>query len=151
MDLVALEELKRLKYRYLRSLDLKRWAEFETTLAPDATADYGEQLRFGSRAEIVKFMRTWLESDIITVHHCHHPELEIDGSTATGSWCLDDTIIVPEHRLMIRGSAFYEDVYVLGDDGWRIARTGYQRTYESTMSLDDMPSFKLTANRWAAG
>ena len=28
---------------------------------------------------------------------------------------------------------------------WRIAHTGYVRTYEAMMSLDDLPSFRFTA------
>ena len=42
------------------------------------------------------------------------------------------------------------DLYRRDDDGvWRIARTGYIRSYEAVQSLDDVPSWKLTANRWA--
>ena len=33
MDLVAIEEIKRLKHRYFRTLDLKRWEEFGDCLA----------------------------------------------------------------------------------------------------------------------
>ena len=59
-----------------------------------------------------------------------------------------DTVIVPEHQVLITGAAFYEDRYQLEPDGWRIAQTGYQRTYEAVQSLRDLPSFQLTANRW---
>ncbi|WP_158890490.1 nuclear transport factor 2 family protein [Amycolatopsis anabasis] len=153
MDLATFEDLRRLKYRYLRTLDLKDWEPFAETLTEDATACYGgERLTFSGRAEIVGFMRNSLGPGVITVHHCHHPELEVDGDQATGIWALDDTVIVPEHRLVLRGAAFYEDAYRRGADGaWRIARTGYRRTYEATLSLDDLPSFRLTANRWADG
>ena len=60
-------------------------------------------------------------------------------------------MIATEYRVVIKGAAFYEDRYARsGDDGrWRIAHTGYVRTYEAMMSLDDLPSFQLTANRWA--
>jgi hypothetical protein len=69
---------------------------------------------------------------------------------ATGTWCFEDTVIATEYRVMIKGSAFYQDRYARGDDGrWRIAHTGYVRTYEMTLSLDDVPSLKITANRWA--
>lgn len=150
MDLVALEELRRLKYRYLRCLDLKLWAEFEDTLTPQATANYGEHLAFSDRAQLVAFMRNSLGPEIITVHHCHHPELDVEGDQATGTWSLDDTVIITEHRMVLRGAAFYQDRYVRCDDGaWRIEHTGYQRTYEATLSLDDLPSYRLTANRWA--
>ena len=35
------------------------------------------------------------------------------------------------------------------DGQWRIARTTYQRIYEQMISFDDVPSFNLTANRFA--
>ena len=150
MDLITLEELRRLKYRYLRALDLKLWDEFADTLAPDATAKYGERLTFSSRDEIVRYMSETVGRGIITVHHCHHPELEVDGDRATGRWALEDTVIVTDHRLVLRGAAFYEDRYVRTDGVWRIQHTGYDRLYEAMISLDDLPSFTLTANLWAA-
>ncbi|MDQ2797328.1 MAG: nuclear transport factor 2 family protein [Actinomycetota bacterium] len=143
----TLEELRQLKYRYLRSLDLKSWNEFADTLAPDVTASYGADLTFDGRDAVVDFMRTSLGPAIITVHHCHHPEIALDGDVATGRWYLDDKVIITEHRMLLTGAAFYDDEYRRGDDGqWRISRTGYVRSYEAIQTLDD--SWRLTANRW---
>jgi SnoaL-like domain len=156
MDLVALEEIRQLKHRYLRCLDQKRWDELADTFTPDATTDYGTPsygtpLSFTGRAEIVEFLRANLGSEIITVHLAGQPEIAVDGDTATGSWALQDTVIATEHRVVITGAAFYRDRYRRCPDGaWRIAHTGYERTYEATLSLDDLPSFRLTSNRWAA-
>jgi len=36
---------------------------------------------------------------------------------------------------MLIGAAFYGDSYRRTDDGWKISATGYERTYEATMSL----------------
>jgi hypothetical protein len=149
MDLNGEPELHRLKYRYLRALDLKQWDDFAATLAPDATAHYGDRLSFTGRDEIVRYMRTTVGPGIITVHHCQHPEIDIDGDQATGRWALDDTVIIVEHRTVLRGAAFYEDRYVRLDGEWRIAHTGYERIYEAMISLKDLPRFTLTANRWA--
>ncbi len=154
MDLVALEEIRRLKYRYLRSVDLKRWDELAETLTFHATADYGtpvygKPLSLSGRAEIVGFMRDNLGPSIITTHFCGQPEIDIDGDTATGTWALEDTVIVTEHRVVIRGAAYYEDRYLRVDGVWQIDHTGYQRTYEAILSMDDLPGFRLTANRWA--
>lgn len=156
MDLVALEEIRQVKYRYLRCVDLKLWSDLGDTFTPDATADYGtlaygQPLKLTGRDEIVTFLRDKLGPDIITVHAAGQPEIEIDGATATGRWRFEDTVIATEHRVVIKGSAFYEDRYARGEDGrWRIAHTGYVRTYEAMLSLDDLPSFRFTANRWAA-
>jgi hypothetical protein len=144
VDLVALEELRRLKYRYLRSLDAQDWETFADTLTDDVTADYGERLAFTGRDAVVRYLSAALPG-IVTVHQCHHPELWLEGDEATGHWSLDDTVIVAEHRLLLRGAALYTDRYRRCADGaWRIASTGYHRLYEATMSLDDLPSLTFT-------
>ncbi|MGA6164947.1 nuclear transport factor 2 family protein [Amycolatopsis magusensis] len=154
MDLAALEEIKRLKYRYLRCVDTKNWDELADALTADAVADYGtpaygEPLSFTGRDAILGFLRDTLGPDIITTHFASQPEIDIDGDRASGTWAFQDTVIATTHRMVVAGAAFYEDTYLRGEDGqWRIARTGYQRTYEAIHSLDDLPSFRLTANRW---
>jgi len=145
--LLAVEEIKQLKYRYLRTLDLKRWDDFAAVLVPEVTADYGEGLAFGSRDELVAFMRDSLGQRMVTLHHCHHPEIDVDGDRATGVWYLEDKVLMPDHRLVLEGAAFYEDRYVRTGEGWRIEHTGYRRTYEATMSTADMPSYALTIGK----
>jgi len=156
-DLTELEAIRRLKYKYLRCVDLKLWDEIADVFTPDATADYGtpsagRPLNLNGRDEIVGFLRESLGNGIITLHAAGQPEIDIDPDTgtATGSWRFTDTVIATEFRVVISGAAFYEDRYELGHDGrWRISHTGYQRLYEASMSLDDWPSWQLTANRWA--
>jgi hypothetical protein len=153
--LVALEEIRRVKHRYLRCVDLKRWDELADTFTADATADYGtpalgRPIRLAGRESIVAFLRERLGPDVITVHFASQPEIDVDGDTAAGTWCFEDTVIATEYGVVITGAAFYEDRYARGADGrWRIAHTGYERTYEASMSLDDLPSFRITSNRWA--
>ncbi len=156
MDLVAIEEIRQVKHCYLRCVDLKLWDDLADTFTEDATADYGtpalgKPVRLAGRDEIVGFLRRNLGPEIITVHFASQPEIKVDGDTASGTWAFEDTVIATEFRVVITGAAFYEDRYARGDDGrWRIAHTGYTRTYEATMSLDDLPSFRITSNRWAA-
>ncbi|MFI2337721.1 nuclear transport factor 2 family protein [Nocardia rhamnosiphila] len=141
--------IHRLKYRYLRTLDTKLWDDLADTLIPEATATYSEYLQFESREAFLTFLRNTLGPHVITEHHCDHPEIDIDGDRATGVWYLSDTALIPENNMLLRGSAFYNDEYVRCDDGrWRIAHTGYERTYEVVLSLSDLPSLRLTANRW---
>jgi SnoaL-like protein len=154
MDLVALEEIKRLKHRYLRCVDTKDWDGLADVLTADAVADYGtptygKPLKLVGRDAIVGFMRENLGPGLITTHYATQPEIDIDGDEATGTWAFQDTVIVVEHRFVITGAAFYEDRYRREDGRWHIAHTGYERTYEATLKLDDLPSFRLTANRWA--
>ena len=157
MDLVALEEIRRLKHRYLRCVDKKDWDGLADTLTTDATADYGtpvygRPLRFTGRDALVAFLREKLGPTMITTHFVSEPEIDVDGDEATGVWPFQDTVIVTEHRVVITGAAFYEDRYRrCGDGQWRISHTGYERTYEAMLSLDDLPSFRLTATPVPAG
>jgi hypothetical protein len=156
MDLVELEKIRQLKYRYLRCVDLKLWDEIGDVFTQDATADYGtpsagRPLDLKSRDDIVGFLKDSLGNGIITLHAAGQPEIEIDGDQATGTWRFTDTVIATDFKVVISGAAFYEDTYRREDDGrWRISHTGYVRIFESTMSLSDWPSWKLTANRWAS-
>ena len=156
MDLVEIEKIRRLKYRYLRCVDLKLWDEIGDVFTADATADYGtpsagRPLNLKGRNEIVAFLRDSLGSGIITLHAAGQPEIDIDGNTATGTWRFEDTVIATDFNVVIVGAAFYEDRYRRADDGqWRISHIGYERIYEASTSLDDLPSWKLTANRWSA-
>ncbi|MFD4368372.1 nuclear transport factor 2 family protein [Rhodococcus sp. NPDC058521] len=150
MDLEAVKDIERLKYRYARALDTKSWSDLAETLMPDATAIYGEQLQFDSRDSFVSFLENTLGTHMITEHQCGQPEIDVDGDEATGIWCLADTVVVPEDGILMRGSAYYHDRYSRCQDGqWRIAHTGYDRLWETVVSLSDVPSFRLTSNRWA--
>ena len=154
MDLVALEEIRQLKYRYFRTLDMKLWDEFGDCLAEDVVARYGTQamdkpLHYDNRADVVEFMSANLGPDVITIHIASHPEITVDGDTASGSWGFEDTVIVPGFKVLIRGGGYYQDEYRKDPDGkWRISSTRYERIYEAMTSLEDTPSFKLIANRW---
>lgn len=147
----SIEEIRQVKYRHLRCVDLKLWDEIGDTLTENAALDYGttaygKPLEITGRPEIVAFFRTKLGPDTLTAHTAGQPEITVDGDTAAGIWSLRDTLLATKHRMLITGAAFYHDRYERGTDGrWRIARTGYVRSYEVMMSLDDLPSFKVIA------
>ncbi len=132
----------RLKYRYLRLLDTKQWDEFATCFAPDATADYNG-LVFADPGTLVEYMRTNLGEGAITMHTVHHPEIDVEGDAATGTWYLHDKVIVDAFRFALEGAAIYTDRYVRTAAGWRIQHTAYVRTFELTWSLDDPGRVKV--------
>ena len=132
-----------LKYRYLRTLDSKDWDGFEACFVPEATGDYNG-LVFDDRAALVSYMRENLGEGLITLHQAHHPEIEVAGDAATGRWYLYDRVIVEAFQFMLEGGAFYSDRYVRTPEGWRVAHTGYRRTFEATYNLGDLPGFKLS-------
>jgi hypothetical protein len=154
MDLASIEEIRQLKYRYFRTLDMKEWDDFGDCLTEDVVARYGTQamdkpLHYDNRKDVVEFMSGNLGPNIITIHIASHPEIQVDGDSATGSWGFEDTVIVPDFKVVIRGGGYYKDEYRKDVDGrWRISATKYERIYEAMTSLEDTPSFKLIANRW---
>jgi hypothetical protein len=163
----SLEEIRQVKYRCLRCVDLKLWDEIGDVFTPDADLDYGtiaygKALQIAGRPEIVTFFRTKLGPDTLTSHSAGQPEITVDGTGtsagtgtgtsagtgtgATGIWQVRDTVLATRHRLLITGAAFHHDRYERGQDGrWRMAGTRCVRNYETMVSLDDLPSFKLTA------
>lgn len=145
-----IEAIKGVKYRYLRALDTKHWDAFADTLTEDIVGDYGSSMgsehHFTDRDELVAFMRESLGPSVISEHRVTHPEIVVDGDEATGSWYLQDRVIVADFNFMLIGAAFYSDRYRRTADGWRISATSYQRTYEATMSLANL-DFKLTPGK----
>ncbi len=153
-DLVEIEQIKRLKYKYLRCLDQKLWDEIAECFTPDATAAYsGGQYTFDDAEAIIAFLRRAMGADSFhSSHRVHHPEIELTSeTTATGVWALEDVVIDTRFEITIRGAAFYEDEYVKVDGEWKIRHTGYRRTYEEMQSRKDVPGLKLTASWWASG
>jgi hypothetical protein len=151
MDLQEIEAIKRLKYKYMRCLDLKRWDELAECFTDDATAAYGDgKYSFDGREQIMEFLRGALSpSSMVYSHRAHHPEIDVtSGTTARGTWALDDVVIETTAQITIRGAAFYYDEYVKVSGEWKIKSTGYQRVFEEMVSRSDTPSLQLTANRW---
>src|ERR1700730_8315367 len=107
------EAIKQVKYRYLRGLDTKHWDDFANTLTEDVAGDYGpslgDELNFTNRADLVDYMRSALGPGVITEHRVTHPEITVTGDEASGSWYLQDRVIVAEFNFMLIGAGFYRD------------------------------------------
>ena len=145
-----IDEIKLVKYRYLRALDTKDWELFAATMTEDVVGKYGESIgeehHFANRDELVNFMRTSLGPEIITEHRVSHPEITVDGDEATGIWYLQDRVIAPDFNFMLVGAGFYHDRYRRTPDGWKICETGYDRTYDASMSTENL-NFKVKPGR----
>jgi hypothetical protein len=146
-----IEEIRQVKHRHLRCIDLKLWDELGGTLTEDAvlhtgTSAFGKLVEITGRAEIVAFLRGKLGPAVLTGHCASQPEIAVDGDMATGIWSHRETMLATRHRIIIATTGFWEDCYERGPDArWRIARTGYVRSYEIMVSQDDLPSFKIIA------
>jgi hypothetical protein len=142
-----LEAIKRLKHRYWRCLDTKRWEDLAECFTADATADYGEgRYRFAGRDAIMDFLRRSLgrETGSLGVHHGGHPEIELTGpASARGSWSLYNYLFNAAAQRNVLIGAYYQDEYVKGADGWRIRHTGYTYLFHEEWNRGDTPSLRV--------
>jgi hypothetical protein len=141
------EAIKRLKYRYWRHLDLKQWDELADCFAADATVSYGDgRYRFAGVDAIMRFLRESLarETGSVTIHHGHHPEIELTGETrARGRWALYNYLSNDGKRRGVRIGAFYDDEYVKIGGEWKLQSVGYTTVFHEEWNYDDLPSRRV--------
>ena len=60
-------------------------------------------------------------------------------------------MVIEDLGLTIQGAAFYDDEYRREQGRWRIAATGYKRTYEQIYPRASIEGLELTASWWGTG
>jgi len=151
---LEIEEIKRLKYKYMHCVDKKLWEEMAEVFVPEATAAYSAgHYSYSGRDEIIAWLRKGMERDALhTSHSLHQPEIElVSPDRATGVWKLEDIVVDTEYEITISGAAFYDDRYVKREGRWWIEHIGYERIFEQMESRKDTPSLRLTASMWTTG
>lgn len=130
--LVAIEEIKRLKARYFRTLDRKDWDGFGRVFTQDAVLDVPEadMVEHGRDAIVAAVSKALRHTR--SVHHGHMPEIEVTGpGTARGTWAMFDFVewTRPEsdERAGLVGYGHYVEEYVREGGEWRIARSRLER------------------------
>lgn len=129
-NLQSIEDIKRLKAKYWRCVDQKRWEEIGECFAEDCVADYGQGMVLNGRQAIVEFLRKSLgQATSITAHGGHNPEIDITGpDTARAIWNLNDIVIMP--GMQMKGYGYYEDTYVKQNGKWMKKSTTIKRIVE---------------------
>jgi hypothetical protein len=124
-NLLAIEEIKKLRARFARSMDTKDWAGMKATIAPDCRFDAGqeanvEELWIGPDDIVANIRRNFV--GCTSVHHAHTPEIELtSATTAKGLWAMQDVLRwagPPPVELI--GAGHYHETYVLRDGRWLI-------------------------------
>lgn len=114
------EDIKKLKARYFRSLDSKDWETYAGVFAEDCTVDLtraGGQLYHGREAFTAYARSLTL---VQSVHHGHMPEIDLTGdTTATGVWALEDYNIW-EDGSQNHGWGHYLETYEKQNGRWYI-------------------------------
>ena len=149
--LEEIEAIKRLKYRYWRCLDLKKWDDLAECFTTDATVSYGDgRYRFSGIEAIMKFLRDSLsvETGSVTIHHGHHPEIDLTGdATARGTWALYNYLFNEKQGRGVWIGAFYHDAYIKLGGEWKQRHVGYETVFHQEWSFGDLPSLKSVKPR----
>lgn len=134
MDLVAIEQIKQLKTRYLRGIDTCNLELRRSILAPDVKISVDSptyQFELNGMDETIAFYRSSVTNRRFGMHHGHTPNIEVNGDDATGL----GSFINLDKQTLLNGSAIYEDHDVKVQGKWPILRTGYKRLREMITPL----------------
>jgi hypothetical protein len=123
-SLLEIEEIKKLKARYWRLMDQRRWDDWATLFCEDATVECiieGKTAFFWKGKDEIVAGNRESNKGAKSVHHGHAPEIDLTSdTTATGLWSLFDVFLGPNGRVDWYG--FYEDEFAKISGAWKIKR-----------------------------
>lgn len=125
------EEIRRLKARYLRACDLKQVEDVRTCFLPgEIRIDYQGFPLFTDRDKFAETYREMACRDgVYDLHHASNADIELTGpDTATGRWSLNFRTILLAARQVTRLAVEYEDRYRKHDGRWWISETASRIT-----------------------
>ena len=120
-DLLAIEDIKKLKARYFRTMDTKDWQGLRDCFTEDLVADFRDAPgMYSEGSEEYMQQLTDILQAASTVHHGHCPEIElVDDNNATGIWAMDDIVKLPD--ISLQGWGHYHETYRKEQGEWKIA------------------------------
>ncbi len=148
--LAAIEDIKQLKHRYFRAVDMKDWALMETIFAQDCHVDFrgastdpetgfdptpeatGEVIL--GREAVMEMFRS-VGQLFSSVHHGHNPEITVTSpTTASGIWALFDTLRFREGGMAeFQAYGHYYETYEKVGGQWQIKSTRLTRLRVDTI------------------
>ena len=119
-----IEAIKQLKARYCRTMDTKDWAAMRQVFTDDVEMDTtasGGGVMTGA-ADFLSFLQETI-GDVVTVHHCHTPEIEVTAATSASAWwAMEDMLRWPDGT-ELHGYGHYQETYEKVDGHWLIKRS----------------------------
>ena len=144
--LLDIEDIKNLKHRYFRAIDMADFDLLDNIFTDDITVDYrGGTYRWESQGKekITESLRYSFHNQACAMHTGHHPEIHVISETeAKGKWYLQDIFYNIDHNTVTQGTALYEDVYVKIDGQWLIKHSEYDRIWEQVSPIS--PDIEFT-------
>lgn len=144
-DLVAIEQIKHLKYRYWRACDAKDPDGFRACfIRHGAKVDYGPLGSFddvGPMLDIYKQIALERHGDgyaVLDMHHGYMPEIALISDTeAVGTWSLQFRCIDVARRTDRTTIGVYRDRYVIEDGEWKMSETKFTALWTASRPLDE--------------
>jgi uncharacterized protein (TIGR02246 family) len=123
-----IEAIKQLKARYCRTMDTKDWPAMRRVFTDDVTmdtTDSGGNVMTGAD-DFLTFLVQAI-GDVVTVHQCHTPEIELTSpTTATGIWAMEDLLRFADGS-ELHGYGHYHETYRAREGDWRISSSTLTR------------------------
>jgi len=140
------EEIKKLKHKYLRCLDGKLWDEMEGCFTDDVKTSYfNDEIKTDGKEATMNFFRMGLTEDLVGLHHGHSPEIErTSENSARGIWGLYNFLIDKKGDREQRVAGIYHEEYIKENSKWKIKSIICRQLFHETWERKDMPSAHLT-------
>jgi len=138
--LIAIEDIKQLKSRRDRAVDMKDWNMLEELHAPDHHSHVQDLPPWTSAAEMIERTRRGMEG-VTSVHHSHTPDITFESPTrAKGVWAMTDYLSWKqgEEEHWLYGYGFYAETYEKRDGRWVYVERRLTR-----LKVDMSPGAKL--------
>ena len=143
--LIDIEEIKNLKHRYFRAIDMADFDLLHNVFSPDISIDYrGVTYRWESEGKdtIKESLTHAFHNQTAAMHTAHHPEIEVLSETeATGKWYLQDIFYNFDLGSVTQGTALYEDTYIKINGQWLIQHSEYDRIWEQVSPINSDNKF----------
>jgi hypothetical protein len=143
--LLDIEEIKNLKHRYFRAIDMADFDLLDDIFSEDITIDYrGGSYRWESEGKetIKESLIHAFHNQTAAMHTAHHPEIEILSETeAIGKWYLQDIFYNFDLGSITQGTALYEDQYIKVNETWLIKHSEYDRIWEQVSPINPEDKF----------
>lgn len=141
--LAAIEDIRQIKAKYWRGVDMQDDALVRSILAEDCVLDYmgcctdpvtGTD-HMPAMNMVMKGRESWNTANLdgpktVTVHQGHQAEIDITSDDdAKAIWYFTDRFFLPPGGPFTRllGFGRYHDTYVRADDGWKLKTTRIER------------------------
>lgn len=155
-ELIAIEQIKKLKAQYCRFSDTRDDERFETLFTEDIVwklmgADGVTVLKeIRGKAEQHSWRASMREARLAgtSVHHCHTPEITIlDENNATGIWAVADYLRQPVEGKNFKGYGHYHEEYRREDGRWLISKLTVTRLRVDPLEMEP-PDRTVSEKPW---